>query len=87
MSTFLGYNGPDASLHLTRQLVATRLNLAVGSNPSIVPVADAADAFLAIFPPGSNPSGANRTQADGLKNQLDAYNNSGCQQVPVVPAN
>jgi hypothetical protein len=87
MSAFLGYNGSDASLHLARQLVATRLNLAVGSNPSIVPVADASDAFLAVFAPGSNPSGANRTQADGLKNQLDAYNNSGCQQVPVIPAN
>ena len=35
----------------------------------------------------SNPSGANKTQANGLKDQLDAYNNSGCLQVPVIPAN
>ena len=85
MSSFLAYNGPDASKHLARQLVATKLNLLVGSPPSILPVVDAADALLALFPPGSNPKGADKARADVIKNLLDAYNNSSCVEVPVLP--
>ncbi|HEV8578898.1 MAG TPA: Calx-beta domain-containing protein [Thermoanaerobaculia bacterium] len=85
LAGFLAYNGPDASKHLARQLVATKFNLLVGSPPSIIPVVDAADAFLADFPPGSNPKGADKARADSLKNQLDAYNNPSCTEVPVNP--
>ena len=80
---FLNYNGPDTSLHLARQLVATKLDLLVGSPPSIQPVVDAADLFLAAFPPGSNPRGTDQQQGEALQTQLDAYNNPACQQVPI----
>jgi fibro-slime domain-containing protein/uncharacterized repeat protein (TIGR01451 family) len=85
MAALLGYNGPDASNHLARQLVATRLNLEVGSSPAILPDVQAANTFLASFPPSSNPKGANKDRANAIKNKLDAYNNSGCEQVPVIP--
>jgi hypothetical protein len=78
MLTFLKYGGSDPSLHLARQLVATRLNLAAGSALSILPVAAAADAFLATVPPGSNPHGASADQAEALKDQLEAYNADQC---------
>ena len=81
----LSDNGPDASNHLARQLIATQLNLLVGSDPTILPVVDDADAFLEVFPPGSDPQGADRQQADAIKDQLDAYNNPDCVQTPVDP--
>ena len=81
----LSYNGPDASNHLARQLIATQLNLLVGSDPNILPVVDDADAFLEVFPPGSDPQGADQQQADAIKNELDAYNNPDCVQTPVDP--
>jgi hypothetical protein len=37
-----------------------------------------ADAFLALYPPGSNPRGAARQEAEQLKDLLDAYNNTSC---------
>ena len=58
----LEYNGPDAASKLARQLVATKLNLAVGSDPFIVPVVEEADLFLVDFPPGSNPRGVDDQQ-------------------------
>ncbi|HEY4575795.1 MAG TPA: Calx-beta domain-containing protein, partial [Thermoanaerobaculia bacterium] len=78
MLTFLRYSGSDTSLHLARQLVATRLNLAAGSSLSIQPVVDAADAFLATVPPGSNPHGATGNQAEALQGQLEQYNVAEC---------
>jgi len=82
----LDYHGPDASTHLARQLVATRLNLLVGSDPDIRPVVEDADAFLAAFPPGSNPQKDDKKAANAIKDLLDAYNNPSCQETPVVPA-
>ncbi len=73
---FLSYNGPDSATHLARQLVATKLNLLAGSPPSILPDVDSADAFLATFPPGSNPKGNDKTRADGIKDRLESYNES-----------
>ena len=81
----LSYNGPDASNHLARQLVATELNLLVGSAPSILPVVGQAHALLAAHPPGSKPAGALKEQVNAVKDQLDQYNNSGCEQDPVIP--
>ena len=83
---FLDYHGPDASTHLARQLVATRLNVLVGSDPDIRPVVEDADAFLAAFPPGSNPQKDDKKAANAIKDLLDAYNNPSCQETPVVPA-
>jgi hypothetical protein len=44
-----------------------------------------ADAFLAVFPPGSDPRGGDRGTANALKDELDAYNNRDCVEVPVDP--
>ncbi len=70
----LSYSGPDGATHLARQLIATKLNLLVGSAPSILPSVDDADAFLALFPPGSNPKGSSKTQANTIKDRLEHYN-------------
>ena len=72
---FLTYNGPDASSKLAKQLVATKLNIERGGDTSIQPVIDAADAFLASYPPGSRPKGQAGREANSLKDELDAYNN------------
>jgi len=78
MLAFLKATGGDATLQLALQLVATKLNLASGSDPSILPVVEAADAFLETYPPGSNPRGAAKTEANRLKDDLDDYNNLEC---------
>gem|GEM_PF-979990 len=77
LMSFLASGGSDASMHLVRQLVATKFDLLTGSSPSILPVMDAADAFLVLFPPGSKPTGANKDQAENLKDQLETYNEGG----------
>ncbi len=75
----LNSGGSDASLKLARQLVATKLNLAVGSDPAILPTVEQADLFLVDFPPGSDPQGDDKDQADALKDVLDGYNNAECE--------
>ena len=82
---FLDANARDASLALARQLVATKLNLAVGSDPFILTTVEEADHFLVEFSPGSNPRGDDRQRALALKNDLDAYNNLDCEETPVIP--
>ncbi len=52
---------------MARQLGATKLNLAVGSDPFILPTVKAADLFLVDFPPGSNPKGQDKQAALALK--------------------
>ena len=79
MNDHLRYGGPDASSRLARHLVATRLNLARGSDPFILPAVEAADAFLAVFPPGSGPGGDDREEANDVKDLLDDYNNLHCE--------
>jgi len=73
----LDYGGPDPSTRLASHLAATKLNLARGGREreSILPVVEAADAFLEVYPPGSGVKGAERTEANRLKDLLDAYNN------------
>ena len=80
----LRYRGPDASFILAHHLVATKLNLAAGSDPVILPTVEAADLFLIDFPPGSNPRGADRQTALAIKDELDAYNNMDCEEGPVI---
>jgi hypothetical protein len=87
MMAFLGYGASDSATHLARQLVATKLNLAVGSEPSILPDVNTADLLLTAFPPGSNPAGADKTQVDAVKNRLEAYNTRQCGNDPVIPVN
>ncbi len=76
LMAFFDYAGPDPATKLAIQLIATKLNLLRGSDPSIQPVVAQADAFLAIYPPGSNPKGAARTEANRIKDLLDGYNNN-----------
>lgn len=75
---FLQYGGSDMSTKLARQLVAAKLNLASGSDLSILPTVADSDAFLVLHPPGSDPHGGARDGAEALKDALDAYNNTSC---------
>ncbi|MEE8385879.1 MAG: Calx-beta domain-containing protein, partial [Dehalococcoidia bacterium] len=74
----LSYSGSDVSHLLARELIATQLNLLSGSNPSIVPTADQADLFLATYPPGSRPKGADKKEGRRLRDALEAYNTTPC---------
>jgi len=49
-----------------------------GSDPSILPTVEAADAFLVEYPPGSRPRGEAGDEAERLKDELDEYNNREC---------
>ena len=49
-----------------------------GSPPFILPRVADADAFLAVFPPGSDPRGDDRQLANAIKDELDAYNSLEC---------
>lgn len=70
--------GPDRTVSLLVQSVATKLNLAAGTDDACIAatVADA-DAWLAANPVGSGVTGGDAAWATGepLKDELDAYNN------------
>jgi hypothetical protein len=76
LAAILRHESSDATLILARQLVAARFNLLVGGDPHILPVVEAADAFLAEHPMGSNPKGAVKEEANAIKDALDRYNNT-----------
>ena len=78
LAALLASQGPDASLKLARHLTATKLNLEVGSEPSVLPVVEEADDFLAEHPPGSDLDREARRRALELKGLLEAYNEAGC---------
>lgn len=87
LAAILDDEGSDASRHLARQLIATKFNLLVGSDPVIVPTVEAADAFLALHPVGSNPQGAARDEANRIKDILDPYNTTkiaGCTEAAPI---
>lgn len=69
--------GPDPSRRLASHLAATQLNLARGGRDreTILPTVEEADAFLEAFPPGSRVKGAERKEANRIKDELDRYNN------------
>ncbi|HJX29856.1 MAG TPA: SdrD B-like domain-containing protein [Thermoanaerobaculia bacterium] len=70
----------DKSIDLFKQLVASKLSVMVGNNPScIYQTINAADAWLATYPPGSNVGSSSSawTQASPWHTQLDNYNNGG----------
>lgn len=69
-------NAKDATYMLAAQLIAAKLNIANGADPtSISETISKADAFLSTNPYGSNPRGADRSYALGLKDALDFFNN------------
>jgi hypothetical protein len=78
MLLHLDYTGGDLTSRLAQQLVATKLSLAKGADPAIVPTVELADAFLVSYPVGTSLSGAPRAEADRLKTLLDKFNN-GCK--------
>lgn len=68
----------DMTLVLAAQLIATKLSVLVGNNPScIITTINAADAWLTTYPVGSKvkASSAAWKLGEPLKNTLDAYNN------------
>lgn len=66
----------DATYILIHQLIAAKLNLAEGADPTAIATTLAdADAWLASHPLGSNPKGADREVGTALAAALDAYNN------------
>ncbi len=68
----------DKSIDLFKQLVATKLSLIAGNDPScIYQTAASADAWMAAHPPGSNVGGSSSAwaQASPWHTQLDNYNN------------
>jgi hypothetical protein len=85
LAAFLQVGGADASSTLARELVATKLNLLVGSDPYILPRVEEADDLLAVYPPGSGPQGEAKQLANEIKDRLQAYNNPDCPQTPVEP--
>jgi len=74
----LSYSGPNVPSQLARQLVATKLNLAVGSDPWIVPTVEEADLYLTAWPPGSEPSKSEKQRGQQLTESLQGYNEGGC---------
>ena len=66
----------DATYILIHQLIAAKLNVANGADPTVIATAiGPADAWLASHPLGSNPQGADRETGITLAGLLDAYNN------------
>ncbi|MGH9152725.1 MAG: hypothetical protein ACRD03_10085, partial [Acidimicrobiales bacterium] len=68
----------DMTYALASQLIATKLNLLIGTDPScITGTVAAADAWLATYPIGSGvPAGSDAWRVgEPLKTTLDAYNN------------
>jgi hypothetical protein len=76
----LDMGGGDRATRLARELVVTKLNLAEGSDPRVLPVVEAADAFLVEFPPGSDSHGANAARARILRRLLLRYNRLHCDE-------
>jgi hypothetical protein len=68
----------DKTIDLFKQLVASKLSLLAGNNPScIYSTIASADAWMAAHPPGSNVSSSSSawTTASPWHTQLDNYNN------------
>ena len=65
----------DATIILARQLIAAKLNIAAGADPTAVEsVIAQADEWLAIHPIGSRPDGDSRQAGIDLAEILDDYN-------------
>jgi hypothetical protein len=66
----------DATYILIHQLIAAKLNVAGGADPTdIAAVLADSDAWLTSHPLGSNPSGTDREAGIALAEALDDFNN------------
>ena len=74
---FPDYHGNNKLLPLIRELMATKLNLAAGSDPVIIPAVEAADAFLV----GSSHDRRTKQKAHSylIEKKLRSYNHSVCR--------
>jgi hypothetical protein len=75
---FLNAAGKDKSLTMFSSLVSAKLNVVVGNDPSCVQsTIDAADAWMATYPAGSNVHAASLAWKRGepLHRLMDNYNN------------
>ncbi|MBN1885889.1 MAG: hypothetical protein JW876_10260 [Candidatus Krumholzibacteriota bacterium] len=68
----------DITIILAQHLMAAKLNVANGSDPSIQPAIDAADAYLMMYPVGSRPNGTAKDEGEMYKDELCDYNELGC---------
>jgi hypothetical protein len=68
----------DMANTVARHLIAVELDLAAGSDPLILPDVEEAHAYLAEYPPGSNPRRADRARGEELEMRLDAYYDPTC---------
>lgn len=75
----------DATVILAHHLIAAKLNVANGASDDIQGAIDDADAFLAMYPLGSNPTSPAREQGLEIKNLLADYNEMGCPDDFVDP--
>ena len=68
----------DATIILAYHLIAAKLNVANGSDPSIGGAIAEADALLCEYPLRSKPGGDARSMILDVKNMLAGYNELGC---------
>lgn len=68
----------DATVILAHHLIAAKLNVANGASDDIQDAIDDGDAFLAMYPLGSDPTDPARGQGLAIKDLLAAYNEMGC---------
>ena len=68
----------DATIILAYHLIAAKLNVLNGSDPSIQSAIDEADDLLAMYPLRSKPSGDAKDMIIDVKNMLVGYNELGC---------
>ena len=68
----------DATIILAYHLIAAKLNVANGSDPSIGGAIAEADALLCEYPLRTKPSGDARDMILDVKNMLAGYNELGC---------
>ncbi len=74
------YSNHILAITVSRELIATQLNLANGSDPYIQPAVDEAGALLAGLPAGSRNAGESRSQAMQVRAKLAKYNRTGCPE-------
>ena len=68
----------DATVILAHHLIAAKLNVLAGADNTIQDAIDAGDEFLADYGYGTNPDGEARELALEIKDDLEAYNEQGC---------
>jgi len=77
---FLDYSGPNVPSRLAQQLVATKLNLEVGSDPEVWPLVDEVDGYLIEHPPQSKPERDEQKRGRALIKALKSYNTGQCRK-------